>query len=309
MAIPCIICGPSRTEEIATRARCGGFLRSVICTTCGLVYSDPRPQEDIKEYYRSEYRLDYKNTFVPKLKHIHRAGRAALDRLKLVMQFAQPGALLDAGSGGGEFLYLARRAGFQVQGIEPNSGYATYARDTYQLTVHEGFIDTVAFEPGSFDTVTLWHALEHMESPVEVIQQLGAWLRPEGRLFIEVPNVLARCQAPKNRFHRAHLYSFSPTTLLATAARAGLHALHCETSPDEGNISAVFSPSAPAREIPSDYDRVRRTILGHNNATHFLTLHPYRRPMDRAYLRMREYMAMRGHRDGRSLLDALQGQA
>jgi SAM-dependent methyltransferase len=52
------------------------------------------------------------------------------------------------------------------------------------------------FEPGraSFDAITLWHVLEHLEQPGPALIRLREWLAPGGGLLIGVPN-LASAQA------------------------------------------------------------------------------------------------------------------
>ena len=59
--IPCNLCGSSDVEVLGNRDRDGRPLRTTICRTCGLVWSNPRPAEDeVRRYYSREYRLDYK---------------------------------------------------------------------------------------------------------------------------------------------------------------------------------------------------------------------------------------------------------
>ena len=44
-------------------------------------------------------------------------------------------------------------------------------------------------EEGMFDVVTLWHALEHVLHPAEMISQIARLLRPGGHVIVEVPNL------------------------------------------------------------------------------------------------------------------------
>lgn len=42
-----------------------------------------------------------------------------------------------------------------------------------------------------FDAVFLIHTLEHLYDPVAVLQRIKSWLKPDGRLFLAVPNAHA----------------------------------------------------------------------------------------------------------------------
>ncbi len=45
------------------------------------------------------------------------------------------------------------------------------------------------FEPEiKYDTIIMDHVLEHLESPVEVLQKIKSWLKPEGVFIVGVPN-------------------------------------------------------------------------------------------------------------------------
>ncbi len=201
MNIPCLICGPGQVVAIASKDRSGLPLRSVICVHCGLVWSDPRPPFDVKRYYQEQYRLDYKGVHAPSLRHVYRAGRLALQRLVQVQDRApHPARLLDAGAGGGEFVWAACRAGWDAIGIEPHEGYRGYARRQYGVAVAPGFVEERDWPPGSFDVITMWHALEHCGDPFHVLSKLRGWLAPDGWIFVEVPNVLRAASSPPTDF-------------------------------------------------------------------------------------------------------------
>ncbi len=58
------------------------------------------------------------------------------------------------------------------------------------VVVHEGYLES--FEPKDlYDNIYLIHTLEHLDSPVEGLLRLKDWLKPDGRIFIAVPNAHA----------------------------------------------------------------------------------------------------------------------
>jgi SAM-dependent methyltransferase len=311
-SIPCDLCGGSDVSLLASRSRSGASLRTVICRSCGLVWSDPRPH-DARQFYEADYRVEYKGAYEPRPKHVLRAGKVALSRLEKVMPLLAGGRkrILDVGTGGGEFAYLLSKLGHDVRGVEPNRGYAEYSIREYGLPIEVGFVQDVALPPEAFDLITMWHALEHTESPSSVLDRLRRALRPDGVLVIEVPNVEATCQSPKSTFHEAHLYNFNVASLRGVAGKVGLDELRHALSPDGGNITMLFrrAPGAGAQRgapIAGNCERVFGIVSRHTDLRHYATPHPYVRAWERLRRSVGEKreVAQLGP-GGRPLLDSL----
>lgn len=314
--LPCNLCGATAATVLSERSRSGAYLRTVACTGCGLVWSDPRPH-DPRRFYAETYRLDYKGTYVPRPKHVLRAGRVALSRLDKIRPFLRPAMrILDVGSGGGEFAYLLARLGHAVRGVEPNRGYANHAAAEYGLDIEVGFIGDVALEPASYDLITIWHVLEHTEDPGAVLRQLRAALRPDGVLVVEVPNVEATCQWPASSFHEAHLFNFNAATLARLGERQGLAAAATTLAADGGNLTMAFrAEDVPARTpsvapaLPGNHARVVGVVRRHRALGHALSLHPYRRFANRMARTMGEWARTRRKATARQRLDRLYARA
>lgn len=284
--IPCNLCGASDVEVIGSRDRRGRPLRTTICRRCGLVWSNPRPTADeVRRYYSGEYRLDYKGHSTPPLRHIARSGRGALNRYRALSPYLKKGdRILDAGAGGGEVVYVLRRFGFDASGIEPDEQYAQHAREVLGVPARTGFVQDVSFRPASFDVVTMYHALEHVEDPSAILSHLRTWIVENGVLYIEVPNVEARCIAPSHRFHFAHFYNFNQTTLEALGRKAGFEPVHTMTSPDGGNLISVFRAApgpTPARIDPENYTRIAAIVRRHTTLKYYCSRYPYAGPLGR----------------------------
>jgi SAM-dependent methyltransferase len=226
-ASPCRLCGGAERQVLATRGRGLEPLTTVVCRGCGLVSHHPLPEPaDVAAFYATRYRVAYKGGWEPKRKHALRALRGAIARAGRLAPLLQPGSrVLDVGASSGEFTYVMQRAGFVARGIEPNLGYADFARRTYGVAVETGGLDDVRIAPASLDLVTLNHVLEHLADPWAALRRLGSWLAPGGLLFIEVPNLTGVRKQATNTFHTAHIWNFTPETLALLAWQEGFAAL------------------------------------------------------------------------------------
>lgn len=255
----CALCaGADCTPLKAKDAKSGQGLGIVLCNGCGFVQQKQIPtDEDLRIYYSHNYRTDYKKTYEPKLKYVHRAGKAATNRIKFLDSVTSHKRLklLDIGAGGGEFVYLAGKAGFEARGIEPNLGYSEFAKREYGVEIQTAMLD--AIEPGSADLITLFHVFEHMAKPRETMKKLWTVLSDGGFLFVEVPNILQADASPHNIFFKAHLFYYSRYTLLS-AASPYFEAVKIE---DEGNLRIVFRKKTFDSEVfePPSIDSIKLT--------------------------------------------------
>ncbi len=315
--IPCNLCGASDVEVIGDRDRDGHPLRTTICRRCGLVWSNPRPAEDeVRRYYSSEYRLDYKGRATPSLRHIARSARGALNRYRALSPYLTRGdRILDAGAGGGEVVYVLRALGYDASGLEPDEHYARHAREALGLPVATGFVQDATFPPGTFDVVTMYHALEHVEDPAAILSRLRGWMVHRGVLLIEVPNVEAVCIAPAHRFHFAHFYNFNREALEGLGRKAGLEPVATTTSPDGGNLMTVFRAAHPepalsgvdgtARCDAANYARVARVVKSHKWWNYYASVSPYAGPFRRLRTYLADRRAARGCETPKQVLDKL----
>ncbi|HRK57436.1 MAG TPA: class I SAM-dependent methyltransferase [Burkholderiaceae bacterium] len=239
MDFQCRLCAFAEGETWAVRdAKSLDRLVMGLCARCGLVQQLNMPTDEaLKIYYAHHYRQDYKKTYEPKLKYVQRAGHAALDRLRFIKTHLKADRtlrLLDIGAGGGEFVYLSRKHGFEASGVEPNEGYAQYAQKTYGVDIRTQMFDEL--DAACSDVVTLFHVFEHMANPQAVMKKLADVLTDDGVLVIEVPNLLQGDASPHNIFFKAHLFYYCRYTLAAAASRY-FDVLQIE---DAGNLKAIF---------------------------------------------------------------------
>lgn len=307
----CNLCDSNDTEQIRTHDRHGNYLRSVICRSCGLVWIDPRPTpEQVREFYSHEYRLNYKGTFQPQPKHTYRAGKVAVDRFKRLKAYLESDfRILDVGAGSGEMVYVLREMGYDATGFEPNEGYASYAAQELKLPVTQGFWQNTTVPKGSQDMVTIFHAMEHMENPLDVLFCVRDWLRPQGLLVVEVPNVEAVCQQPQTQFHQGHLYHFNLATMEAMHRRAGYTVVSAKTSSDGGNIIVISRKNEiipnESFKLPNNFECVASVLRNHTTMRHLFSRHPYVRPFRKLAMRLEEQKNVRSKRSAKQILNEI----
>jgi SAM-dependent methyltransferase len=126
--------------------------------------------------------------------------------------------ILDVGSGSGHFLDVMRERGWTVQGVEPVDESAAIAREQFGLDVRTSTLEDSGLPEASYDVVSLFHVVEHMQDTTAFVRSVSKWIRPGGSLVIEVPNFagLARRRHSEQWIHLRpleHVAHFTPGTL------------------------------------------------------------------------------------------------
>lgn len=133
-------------------------------------------------------------------------------------------SLLDIGCGTGNFLMKAREAGYRVSGVDSNPEAAAGAKER-GLDVYCGSVAEYARQPrpASFDVVTMFDVIEHLDDPREMVVSARELLKAEGRLVITTPN--GHRPVPFGRgemdYPPHHLSRWTPEVLEAFLRREG----------------------------------------------------------------------------------------
>ena len=79
-----------------------------------------------------------------------------------------------------------------------------------------------------FDLILMSHVLEHIDDPVAELKAMRQVLKPNGAIFLEVPNGSGHRRLPIDD-NRSHLHFFSPTSLTRILAEVGLETVATAT--------------------------------------------------------------------------------
>lgn len=189
----------------------------VRCRDCGVVFCDSMPTEELHSEYEESY---YAGDIVLE-EHIEFLYSLRFNKLRALMKIDD--RILDFGCGKGYFLDCLRQRKFRyLTGVELNQ-HALESLHQRKYTVGND-IEKVA-NRGSFDCITLFHVLEHIDQPALFLRSLKSYLRPGGRIVIEVPNIRSygfrRFKGNWFYLQREHLYYFNPESLHTLARKAG----------------------------------------------------------------------------------------
>jgi len=204
------------------------------CSSCSFRFTQDVPDAaSIASYYKSEDYISHSNTatgLINRLYHFVRT-RAIVQKRKLIENSTgiNTGKLLDIGSGTGAFLSEMKKHGWETIGLEPDADARNVAQKIYNI--HLADSDQLYQLPANhFDVITLWHVLEHVHELSKYIQQIKTILRPNGKLFIAVPNYRASDASVYQEHWAAydvprHLYHFSPRSMELLMEKHGLKIL------------------------------------------------------------------------------------
>jgi 2-polyprenyl-3-methyl-5-hydroxy-6-metoxy-1,4-benzoquinol methylase len=180
----CVSCGAGSLRQALKIDDAFSLVR---CEDCGLVATfPPVSSTEIGRYYPASYYGDNNRRFNALLEGLIPFFRNR--RARAIEKFVPKGRILDVGCGRGILPALMRERGWEAHGLEFSETSARHARDELRLPVFVGDFLGSSYADSSFDTVVLWHVLEHVPDPVATIRRARQILKPGGLLVIAVPN-------------------------------------------------------------------------------------------------------------------------
>lgn len=160
------------------------------CLNCGLSYTMPRPnKEKIGEYYKSEEYYSHqenKKGFIPRLYESVKKVNLK-HKYNLATQGLNVGKMLDIGCGVGDFLHTAEEHGWTCTGVEPSEDAKAIAKTKTKANIINSE-DMEKIPDATFELITMWHVLEHVDDLKWQIEQLHRLTKTKGRIVIAVPN-------------------------------------------------------------------------------------------------------------------------
>lgn len=219
------------------------------CDNCDFCFTIQAPGENkISEYYKSEEYISHSDTSKGLTNRLYHLARQWMLRSKfnIIRKYSikNQGKLLDIGCGTGYFAAYMNKKNWDCIGIEADRDAKKYAEERFGLKVF-GLNDMKSFNSSEFNVVTLWHVLEHLSSPKEVLNEISRILDEKGICIIALPNTGSFDAHYYKNYWAAwdvprHLWHFNISSFKNLIENSGLHLIAIKRMPlDSFYISMI----------------------------------------------------------------------
>ncbi len=218
----CLVCNSSNLKPLSAYEKA----HLCKCSDCGFVFAQHIPSEqELIDYYDGYGRNDYLSLVTIKRYN---------ELLDAMEPFRKTNKLLDVGCGIGYFLEVAKERGWEVHGTE----YTDRAMEICSakgIQMKQGKLDPANYEAESFDVITSFEVLEHINNPLEETNNFNQLLRKGGLVYLTTPNFnsLLRHRL-KERYdvitYPEHLSYYTTSTLKKLFTQCGFRKLKIQTT-------------------------------------------------------------------------------
>jgi SAM-dependent methyltransferase len=188
----------------------------VRCKSCGFLFSGRvMSTSGMNQYYRSNFDSER-----------HRQGQYINARInawaiQILLPIKSWKSLLDVGTGYGYLLHqMAALEGVSAIGVELSEKEASYGINHLGVDIRNTALSSAGLIKGSFDLVSCFEVVEHIQDPASFLEELLAYVRPGGFLLVMTDNFeskVARELGPSfpKWIPHCHISHFGPITLEA----------------------------------------------------------------------------------------------
>lgn len=215
----CYSCGGGDFEIIHRGTRDNANLDVLKCKNCGLLFLSDDSHID-STFYEQGGMLGGKFNLQNWINNTFEDDKR---RFLMLKKDLKNKVLTDFGCGNAGFLNLAKNTAKKVYGVELQKDLYEYF-DKCNLEVYAD----IAAIPEKSDIITMFHVLEHIKNPVQILKNLKPHLNQGGKIIIEVPNSkdalirLYNCKSFQDFVYwSCHIYVYNEKTLKKIVQDAG----------------------------------------------------------------------------------------
>ncbi|TSC56132.1 MAG: type 12 methyltransferase [Parcubacteria group bacterium Greene0416_79] len=203
------------------------------CERCGFVFLRPlkKSAKDFyeKKFYRKSYGPVYSKSSTPReiFEMYYPFQKDIVQKIEPILR--KDMKVLDVGCSTGHFLAALKGKVAARVGIELSKKEASFANRHRGFKVYDKPMEELALPEGPFDLITALQVLEHVEHPLQFLLKLKKNLKPEGYLYLELPNLndpllsYYKVAGYADFYYREpHLSYFTKKTLSMLLKKAGL---------------------------------------------------------------------------------------
>lgn len=202
------------------------------CKNCGLIFLDQNSFEFPEDFYEKEYHQTYLTHVEPDALNPEKYYQKMLkttkkwaDKVNQLLTGNE--VVLDLGCSTGHLMTQIQDNAKEVYGHDLSEKEIQYAKEKLGLNVDSIPLDQ-RFEENTFDYITMIFVFEHIAEPVEFLNYIKKFLKPDGKLLILVPNIqdalVSFYDIPAFRdfyYCIEHLFYYTPQTLEQMCKKAG----------------------------------------------------------------------------------------
>ena len=231
----CLICGKTEWKEVFSYHEpdkyekwCGieDVFRNWMKCKCGHYqsrrnYSVEKLNKIYRDGYRSKsFRGETIRVSFNRVAYLPDVQREAHRRLMyfITCGVTEQDTILDFGSGFGIWPYELVKNGYdKIVCTEINKDSLNFINKDLSIKCVE------VYDGPKVDVISLIHVLEHFEDPIKFIIGITEYLKPDGKLFIEVPDAFEFGYLPKehDEFNSCHIHFFDGKSLFQALHNAG----------------------------------------------------------------------------------------
>ena len=209
----CFICKNKVTERLTDTLRDGQKKDVYYCPSCDLgMLENQKTQNELRQYYKHIYRTDRPEKLFADFFPFQK------DRLHLLNPHLTKNVkLLEIGCSAGMFLNHVKDKVGEISGLDYDIKSSKFTEDLCHCKVYQ---NEANLPLNYFDIICMFQTLEHVYNPKEFLDSLCKSLKPDGLLYIEVPNLhdalVSTYDIPSHYkffFHQAHVWYFSEKSL------------------------------------------------------------------------------------------------
>jgi len=273
----CDVCGSEKYKHIRSKNAFGTERKivdgdkiynatDVMCEACGLVYKRPMLSfESLQEFYRKEYIKLYNpglEAGIPKIDIFHQSVDAIYmmewaEKLGIVFEGKK---ILNVGSGLGVLSHFLDVYGARTCSIEPAERSCEISRKLFGVDVlNINFEDQ--FDNGPYDVLIFQNSLEHFYSAKKSLGRARKFIKNDGMLIIEVPDILM----PYPRtildawLSSAHIYGYTKEVIELLLLRCGFEMKCCDHVGDKAKMLIMAVPTYNKFSMGNIHDGVENT--------------------------------------------------
>ena len=209
----CFLCNSEVTGILTDTLRDGSQKNVYFCEKCDLgILDNHQTQYELRQYYKHVYRTDRPEKLFADFFPFQQ------DRLRLLTPYLNKNVyLLEVGCSAGMFLNHVKGKVKEIAGLDYDTKSSKFTEELCQCKVYR---DEKQLPKQYFDIVCMFQTLEHVHNPKEFLESILKSLKPNGLIYIEVPNLydslVFTYDIPihyKFFFHQAHVWYFSEKSL------------------------------------------------------------------------------------------------